>query len=72
MSVNNIAVMVEPEAVSTEHAAIICGCSRAFLLRLIQEGVGPRKIKIGKRTLFLKSDLRTWLEAQAQPQIKGD
>lgn len=59
---------IEPEALSTEQAARFCGLSRSFFMLQIQLGIGPRKLKIGKRALFLKSDLRAWLEAQVQQQ----
>lgn len=59
-------INVEPEALNTDQAALFCGLSRSFFLRLVQQGTGPRKLKIGKRTLFLKPDLRSWLVSQAQ------
>ena len=61
---------LQPACLSINEAARFCGLSRSFLLRLEQEKRGPRRLKVGKRTLYLRVDLIFWLEAHAQTTKK--
>jgi len=55
-------------AYSIEEAAEVTGLSRAFIYAEWQAGRGPRKAKVGKRTLILDESLRSWLKSlELQP-----
>ena len=55
----------EPEkiAYSIKEAAKACGLSRAFIYAEWQAGRGPRKFKVGKRTLIMADALWAWLHS---------
>lgn len=50
-------------AYSIEEAAEVTGLSRAFIYAEWQAGRGPRKAKVGSRTLILDESLRSWLRS---------
>ena len=50
-------------AYSINEAAEVCSLSRAFIYAEWQAGRGPRKVKVGKRTLITDESLRSWLRS---------
>lgn len=52
-------------ALSIEEAAVAAGSSRTVLFREIREG-RLQKVKVGRRTLILEADLKSWLDGFAK------
>ena len=50
-------------AYSIDEAAEASSLSRAFIYAEWQAGRGPRKVKVGKRTLIMVDALRSWLRS---------
>ncbi len=44
------------------------GISKRFLEIAVSRQVGPRIVRIGRSVRYRASDLRTWIEEQADPQ----
>ena len=57
----------------TEQAADYVGLSRASLVTRRWRGTGPKFIKLGRRVIYLKEDLDTWLESHrdGEPLNRG-
>ena len=56
-----------PLAVGVQDAARITGVSVDWLNQMRSKGTGPRFCKIGRRALYLVSDLESWLADHLQP-----
>jgi predicted DNA-binding transcriptional regulator AlpA len=66
------AMTIAPLALSIPDAVAACGIGRTRLYRAIKDGEVP-VAKIGKRTVILADDLRTWLRRnrKVQPQQRA-
>lgn len=47
----------------TEEAAEFCRLSRAQMIRMRSQGIGPKFVRLGARILYLRPDLKEWLYA---------
>lgn len=50
--------------VSREDAAKLIGVDKCTLSRWFSEGIGPPRIKIGRRVLYSKASIERWLISQ--------
>lgn len=64
---------MEQRGYPTEQAADYVGLSRASLVTRRWRGKGPKFIKLGRRVIYLKEDLDTWLESHrdGEPLNRG-
>ena len=57
----SLSITVEPLLISVGAAADIIGIGKTLFLQLEQSGrIGPLPIKLGRRKLYLLSELREW------------
>ncbi len=59
--------MVRTEATAAllgvHDAAAICGIKRSLFLNMVATGRAPAPLKLGRRTLWRRSDLDSWITA---------
>ena len=60
----------EPELLTITEAAELLRAPVATLRYWRHLGTGPRSFRLGRRVLYSRADLRTWIDAQAD-QISG-
>jgi excisionase family DNA binding protein len=60
----------EPELLTITEAAELLRAPVATLRYWRHLGSGPRSFRLGRRVLYRRADLRTWIDAQAD-QISG-
>jgi DNA-binding transcriptional MerR regulator len=60
----------EPELRTITEAAELLRAPVATLRYWRHLGTGPRSFRLGRRVLYRRADLRTWIDAQAD-QISG-
>ena len=53
-----------PEAFSPTSAALFLGLSTSTLAKLRLTGNGPSYCKLGRRVVYLREDLSSWLESR--------
>ena len=56
--------LLEDEFIDMKFITRLTGLSDKWFYKLIQEGVFPKPIKMGRATRWLKSDLEEWLQAK--------
>ena len=56
--------LLEDEFIDMKFITRLTGLSDKWLYKLIQEGVFPKPIKMGRASRWLKSDLEEWLQAK--------
>lgn len=56
--------LLEDEFIDTKFITRLTGLSDKWFYKLIQEGVFPKPIKMGRASRWLKSDLEEWLQAK--------
>lgn len=56
--------LLEDEFIDMKFIARLTGLSDKWFYKLIQEGVFPKPIKMGRASRWLKSDLEEWLQAK--------
>jgi predicted DNA-binding transcriptional regulator AlpA len=50
-----------PEVATHEEAAAFCRVGRAHWFTLFREGRGPRAIRLGRSTRFMRAEVLRWL-----------
>lgn len=60
-------VNISEDAVDTNGAAVIVGCSPHTLNTWRSRGTGPKFHRIGGRIRYFKADLQEWLTEQMNP-----
>ena len=60
----------QPELLTITEAAELLRAPVATLRYWRHLGTGPRSFRLGRRVLYRRADLRTWIDAQAD-QISG-
>ena len=55
--------LLEDEFIDMKFITRLTGLSDKWFYKLIQEGVFPKPIKMGRASRWLKSDLEEWLQA---------
>jgi predicted DNA-binding transcriptional regulator AlpA len=53
-----------PKAISASAAAIFVGLSKSTLAKLRLSGNGPTYCKLGRRVVYRRQDLESWLESR--------
>ncbi|EOJ6914444.1 helix-turn-helix transcriptional regulator [Escherichia coli] len=56
--------LLEDEYIDMKFITRLTGLSDKWFYKLIQEGVFPKPIKMGRASRWLKSDLEEWLQAK--------
>lgn len=56
--------LLEDEFIDMKFITRLTGLSDKWFYKLIQEGVFPKPIKMGRASRWLKSDLEEWLQAK--------
>ena len=56
--------LLEDEFIDMKFITRLTGLSDRWFYKLIQEGVFPKPIKMGRASRWLKSDLEEWLQAK--------
>lgn len=56
--------LMEDEFIDMKFITRLTGLSDKWFYKLIQEGVFPKPIKMGRASRWLKSDLEEWLQAK--------
>ena len=56
--------LLEDEFIGMKFITRLTGLSDKWFYKLIQEGVFPKPIKMGRASRWLKSDLEEWLQAK--------
>ena len=56
--------LLEDEFIDMKFITRLTGLSDKWFYMLIQEGVFPKPIKMGRASRWLKSDLEEWLQAK--------
>ena len=56
--------LLEDEFIDMKFITRLTGQSDKWFYKLIQEGVFPKPIKMGRASRWLKSDLEEWLQAK--------
>ena len=56
--------LLEGEFIDMKFITRLTGLSDKWFYKLIQEGVFPKPIKMGRASRWLKSDLEEWLQAK--------
>ncbi|WP_113388541.1 helix-turn-helix transcriptional regulator [Escherichia coli] len=56
--------LLEDEFIDMKFITRLAGLSDKWFYKLIQEGVFPKPIKMGRASRWLKSDLEEWLQAK--------
>ncbi|HFD3012501.1 helix-turn-helix transcriptional regulator [Escherichia coli] len=56
--------LLEDEFIDMKFITRLTGLSDKWFYKLIQEGVFPKPIKMGRASRWLKSDLKEWLQAK--------
>ena len=56
--------LTEDEFIDMKFITRLTGLSDKWFYKLIQEGVFPKPIKMGRASRWLKSDLEEWLQAK--------
>ena len=56
--------LLEDEFIDMKFITRLTGLSEKWFYKLIQEGVFPKPIKMGRASRWLKSDLEEWLQAK--------
>ena len=56
--------LLEDEFIAMKFITRLTGLSDKWFYKLIQEGVFPKPIKMGRASRWLKSDLEEWLQAK--------
>ena len=56
--------LLEDEFIDMKLITRLTGLSDKWFYKLIQEGVFPKPIKMGRASRWLKSDLEEWLQAK--------
>ncbi|HGV3854996.1 TPA: helix-turn-helix transcriptional regulator [Escherichia coli] len=56
--------LLEDEFIDMKFITRLTGLSDKWFYKLIQEGVLPKPIKMGRASRWLKSDLEEWLQAK--------
>lgn len=56
--------LLEDESIDMKFITRLTGLSDKWFYKLIQEGVFPKPIKMGRASRWLKSDLEEWLQAK--------
>lgn len=56
--------LLEDEFIDMKFIKRLTGLSDKWFYKLIQEGVFPKPIKMGRASRWLKSDLEEWLQAK--------
>ena len=56
--------LLEDEFIDMKFITRLTGLSDKWFYKLIQEGVFPKPIKMGRASRCLKSDLEEWLQAK--------
>lgn len=46
--------------------ARVMNCSLALVHKWVQQGTGPKHVKIGRRVMFRESELNRWVAAQTR------
>lgn len=55
---------LNPIALNSSDAARYIGCSEAMLRKMRADGGGPEHRKIGTKYVYLRRDLKSWLDQQ--------
>ena len=56
--------LLEDEFIDMKFIKRLTGLSDKWFYKLIQEGVFPKPIKMGRASRWLRSDLEEWLQAK--------
>ena len=56
--------LLEDEFIDMKFITRLTGLSDKWFYKLIQEGVFPKPIKMGRASRWLKTDLEEWLQAK--------
>lgn len=56
--------LLEDEFIDMKFITRLTGLSDKWFYKLIQEGVFPKPIKMGRASRWLKSDLEEWLQTK--------
>ena len=56
--------LLEDEFIDMKFITRLTGLSDKWFYKLIQEGVFPKPIKMGRASRWLRSDLEEWLQAK--------
>ncbi|HHJ4474627.1 TPA: helix-turn-helix transcriptional regulator [Citrobacter freundii] len=56
--------LLEDEFIDMKFITRLTGLSDKWFYKLIQEGVFPKPIKMGRASRWLKNDLEEWLQAK--------
>ena len=56
--------LLEDEFIDMKFITRLTGLSDKWFYKLIQEGVFPKPIKMGRASRWLKGDLEEWLQAK--------
>ena len=61
---------METATINFKEASKLMGCSDRFLRQLDKEGKAPPIIKFGRKKMFLKDSVLTWLKEQEHTPIE--
>ena len=61
---------VEPLLLDARAAAALCGVGRTLWLTMHQDGRIPMPLRLGRRTLWRRSELERWIEAGCPPRLR--
>ncbi|EJF20261.1 transcriptional family, partial [Citrobacter sp. A1] len=64
LSMKTKPALLEDEFIDMKFITRLTGLSDKWFYKLIQEGVFPKPIKMGRASRWLKSDLEEWLQAK--------
>jgi excisionase family DNA binding protein len=67
----NMPASHEPELLTITEAAELLRSPVATLRYWRHLGTGPRSFRLGRRVLYRRADLRTWIDAQADQISRG-
>ena len=62
----------EPELLTITEAAEVLRTPVATLRYWRHLGTGPRSFRLGRRVLYRRDDLRTWIDAQREAAVPTD
>lgn len=60
--------IAEKSALTIEDFAELHSISRGYVYKLINQGRGPRLMKVGRRTLISRESAAEWRRAMEQPR----
>ncbi len=68
---NNKTEQDQVELYGLKEAMKVTGLGRSAWLERVRDGIAPKPIKIGRRTLWVKSEVHEWIEKLIKTHREG-